>query len=596
MDIPFKLTFFINDFEGELFNKFANTLEDALEDIENYCFSCKELHDIRVKFESNEEDIDLWIEVMDMLPLKSFLDLEVELQRFLPSEETRGIYLNKKSKYNVQELDYSYLLPGVYRIIVTVDKTIKYFAFLKVEPLRINEEQLILMREEVESTLDGLAKEIATKRSLMGQKDNRHKNDLLQRYHFIIANADTFITNLNLILKEPKYKIVKNYISKSIGQPIRSDLKTTKLMQSKFTQTHRIPSYNYEINYNISINNNLKKMIEDILKSVLELENYIKENIQLLINELSIQIKYKSPIDEIERKINILNEQIVKVNQLKANLKFALRKEWILKIESSMKSQDRLPRIPYYRTIYTLYQQLNKDKLISTNPFEYYIYYWKETSKLYEIWGFLKILSMLKESKVLKLNDISGWIFENIDNSKYPLLAPDTKITLTNSEGLKLVVFYDSFIPKPNQEIDSIHNPLISVENSNRPDFRLDIYYQEFFKGSILADFKYRNLGKLGNEDVYINNKYSDQGYNVYSQLIDYSYTRSFYLNTKDKSNFSHFAIKRVFGIFPRKSTESISFISDPVTNIIRCSLSPGMELNKVENEFIEIIEDSIKR
>lgn len=170
MDIPFKLTFYLNDSEGKEFNKFAKTLEEALQNIEDYCFSCKELQDIRVKFESNYTDIDLWIETMDMLPLKSFLDSEVELQRFLPSQETRGLYLNNKSKYNVRQLDYSYLLPGVYRIIVTIGNTDKYFAFLKVEPLRIDKEQLDLMREEVESILNGLAKEIATKRNLMGQK------------------------------------------------------------------------------------------------------------------------------------------------------------------------------------------------------------------------------------------------------------------------------------------------------------------------------------------------------------------------------------------------------------------------------------------
>lgn len=155
-----------------------------------------------------------------------------------------------------------------------------------------------------------------------------------------------------------------------------------------------------------------------------------------------------------------------------------------------------------------MYQQLNKDKLFDVNPFEYYIYYWKETSKLYEIWGFLKILLMLKENEVLNLKEVTGWIFDSPDNSKYPFLAPNTKITLDSSEGLKLVIFYDSFIPKPDQELHSVDNPLISVENSNRPDFRLDIYYKGLFKGSILADFKYRNLGKLGNADVYINNRY----------------------------------------------------------------------------------------
>lgn len=593
MDIPFKLNFFLNDSEGAEFKGFADSLELALEQIDDFSFSCKELQDLRVKFESNVENIDLWIEIMDMLPSESFQDSEEEIQRILPSEEIRGLYLNYKSIYNVNRLDYSYLLPGIYRIIVRENNTDKYFGFLKVDSLRINEEQLSVMRNEVEDILSGLAKEVATKRSITGDNVDYDNNDILQKYHFIVAQADTLIINLKLIISEPRYKIEKIYISKSVGQPVKNDLKTTKLSQSKSRQIHKIPSFNYEVNYNISVNNNFKKMIEQILKDAIVVEDYVDKNIELLAKELKIQTKFKSPVDEIERKIGILSSHQVIIRQLKANLTFTLRQPWIEKLSSNMNNQDKLPRIPYYRSVYSVYQQLNRTGIFEVNPFQNYIYSWKETSKLYEIWGFLRILLMLKENESLKINETSGWIFDSANDKIYPLLTPNTKINLCNLDGLKLIVRYDSFIPKPNDNFNSIEDPLITVENSNRPDFRLDIYYKDIFKGSILADFKYRSLGKLGNPDVYINNRYSDQGYKVYSQLMEYTYAKTFYLNTDSKPKRStDFAVQRVFGIFPRNTNEPISFNTDTVTNIIRCSLSPGVSYDKIEKEFIEIIED----
>ncbi|GIN89465.1 hypothetical protein J22TS1_05160 [Siminovitchia terrae] len=594
MDIPFKLTFYLNDSSGDEFARFSTSLDEVLENVEDYCYSCNELQDLRVRFESKQSGAELWIEIMDMLPEKSFKEYEIEQDHFLPSEDIRGIYLNINSKYNENKLDYSFLLPGIYRIVVTINKSDKYYSFLKVNPLRINEEQLKIMREEVENILNGLAKEVTTKRSIKTSINEFNNNDLLQKYHLLISQSEMLVNNIKLILKEPRYKIVKRYIVKSVDRPTRNDLKTTQLRQSKYNRNNKIPSYIYEIDYNLSVNCNLKKMLEEILKSSLLIDKYINVNIKLLKKEVSVQTKFKSPIDDIERRIKILTQHSSKLKQLKATLTFALENKWIKNIDVHLKNQDKLPRVPFYRTIYSLYLQLNKGNKFEVNPFEYYIYYWKETSKLYEIWGFLKLLLMLKDNKDLDLSETSGWIFDSTDNSRYPLLAPNTKITLNNSEGLKLVLWYDSIISK-DDETTTTDNPLITVANSNRPDFRLDIYYQGLFKGSILADFKYRPLGKLGNPVIYSHNRYSDQGHKVYSQLVDYTYTKTFYLNKNEKSLYADFSTLRVFGIFPRKDNEPTSFITDNMTNIIRCSLSPGVEFNKIEDEFLQIINEAIK-
>gem|GEM_PF-5389740 len=593
MVIPFNLQFFPNQSEGESFKNFAGSLKEALEDIETYSYSCNELQDLRVKFESPVVDAELWIEVMDMLPQHAFIATEFEVQKFLPSNQFRGLFLNYNSKFNEDKTDYSNLLPGIYRIVVSIGKEEKYYAFLKINPLRVGEEQLYLMREEIEEILSGLAKEIATKRITMGAEEQSNTSDILRKYNLLIEQAENLIANLRLILKEPRQKVMKVYHRKASGQATRSDTKTVKMGQNRPEVNSKLYSYNYEFNYDISYNQNLKMIARKIEADVKLVQGYLEENLRLLEEDYLIQSKYNSPTDEIARKIEIVKEHRTKLKQLRANLIFTLNQEWLGKINASMKNQDKLPRIPYYRTIYSVYRKLGEESSLDINPIQHYMYSWKETSRLYEIWGFLRLLMMLKNSEELAIQEASGWIFDKREAEIYPFLEPETKITLTNSEGLKLIIIYDSFIIKHDGESDTIENPLVSIENSNRPDFRVDIYHNGYFRGSILADFKYRSLGKLGNPIVYIKNREADYGFKVYSQLIDYTYTKSFYLNRKEKrKKNADFAVKRVLGIYPKYSEESISFIRDGVTNIVRCSLSPGVEFQQIEDEIIGIISE----
>jgi hypothetical protein len=109
----------------------------------------------------------------------------------------------------------------------------------------------------------------------------------------------------------------------------------------------------------------LKEALKEILKTTILIEKYIYGNIEILINELSLQTKYRSPIEQIERKIKILKEHSVILKQLRANLIFALKKDWIENLDANMKNQDKLPRVPFYRTVYSLYQQLNKGYILT---------------------------------------------------------------------------------------------------------------------------------------------------------------------------------------------------------------------------------------
>ena len=593
MDIPFKLTFYVNQKEGETFSRFNTDFEDALMQIDECSFQCKELNDFRLSFESQKTNLELWIELMDMLPLNQFTQDEKERITFKPSSRIRPLYLNWESKFNTEGIEYSPFLPGTYRITVYEDGVEKYFSFLIVNALHINKEQLDTMRDEIESILSGLAKEVISKQrsSLVINEDS----DIIQKYHFLISKADSLISNLALIKKEPRFNVKKVYISKSLGLPKKNDLKTIKYSQSNLRNSHKVLSYRYELNYNISINRNLKEMLKEILKSISKVESYISGNLEHLEQELRIQTKFKSPIVRISNQREILNKHSKIIKQVKANIQILLKQNWLNDIEANMNNQDRLPRVPYYRSVYYIYQQLKKGLFLELNPFQNYIYVWKESSKLYEIWGFLKILLLLKENSELKINKVSGWIFNEGNNRILPLLGPETVVTLSNSDELEIVLRYDSFIVKYEEEC-TFENPIVTIEANNRPDLRVDIYYKKRFKKCFIIDFKYRNRNKLGSQENYRDNNYGDS-IKVYRQLKAYSEVRSFYLNrNKDsRKKSSSRAITNVFGIFPvrdNKNKDNPFFEVESLSDIIICALSPGLSSTKIENKMVEIIFD----
>lgn len=592
MDIPFKLTFFEGHSNGESFSNFANDFKNAIENEDEYCFSCRELSDFRLLFESDKPNLSLWIEVMDILSIESFNNSERKYERFEPSSEIRPLYLNEKSKYNEQETKYSSLLPGLYRMVVYENNKEKYYSFIKIEPRHINQNQLEIMREEIEMMLNGLAKEVSYSKRLSIYTDN---NELIQKYHFLVAKAELLIINLKLIEKEPKYNINKTYISKIKGQASKSDLYTIKHAQINFKNPHKTLGYKYDLNYNVSVNNNLKEMLQSILKDTTLVVAFLNRNSDRLYEEIQIQSKYKTSTLELVKNYEMLTTHLKKLTQLKANIIFILTRPWLVDLKSDMKNQDKLPRVPYYRTVYALFQQLRQNVTLKLNPLQNYMYSWKETSKLYEIWGFLKFLMMLKEDGKLGITQIRGWIFDNNYEGILPFLDSGTEIILSNNVGLELVVRYDSFIKKAlKYEETSFDNSITTLKNNTRPDMRIDIYYKGHFKKCIIAEFKYRNRASLGSQEQYRLNQHHSI---AYQQIINYTEVRSFYEN-RSKNNplkSSRRAIAQVFAVFPKTDDVNAYFNDESMTDIIICSLSPGMQHDKISERISDIIIDLIE-
>lgn len=107
----------------------------------------------------------------------------------------------------------------------------------------------------------------------------------------------------------------------------------------------------------------------------------------------------------------------------------------------------------------------------------------KRSDVLYELWGWIRLIGMLKEIGPFDMERLS-----------------DEVVRLTNGPRT-LVVSHDVLIPRhPDASTPLV--PLYTLMN-NRPDCRIDFWENGTYYGSHMIDFKYRNGAYLWEEAVY---------------------------------------------------------------------------------------------
>lgn len=593
MDMPFDLEFYNHKPIGEKFDAFSTSREELIVNTNKYTYTVNEAQDLRILFTTSESSSKFYIELMDTMPRECFNDEEDNF--FLPSESIRPLYMNQNSNNNESKLEYPYILPGRYMIKINTERQL-YFAFLDIQSLRISESQLFIMRDEVESVVKGLSKQLYNKNLQFNMNDsNFTDSEIFFKYDTLVQYSNTFLLNINEIADNPYYEIKKKYSLESLNKNIKTDLETIKYKQIRRDITHKIKGYDYKLEYNIPINRELSFILKIILSDIKQVLIFLEEQFNKLLNEKAERKKYKRRTEEITVLINKKNLELKKLKQMRSSANGILAKDWLKDVEnnSSLSNLTHLLKRPSYRMLFSLYKELRKDKEKSNNLMQNYLYYWKETPLLYEIWGFIKMLEVIYSSKY-NFSSSSGWIFDDNNQAKIlPFLDSDTKIHFQNNDGLRFNIYYDSSITR-DPALSSLDNPLFTMYSHNKPDFRLDVYKNDLYKGSLIADFKYRAMDSIGSQNIFKRYNLSGEqgkGYDVYKQLIEYSNCETHYFRTKVKGRYPEKTVKSVWALFPIFEESSPFLVDKHDSTVQRISLSPNGPVEHVRNELENLVD-----
>lgn len=518
-DIPFDLYFKQSNEVIKPIQYFKNETsiseESYIELIEN-----KELY---VTFFSKDKEAKFFFEGLESLP-----ERDVELEdgvAYLPSSSEPVVILKN---------DYYPLIPGMYLIRVELNSN-SYYAMVKIIPNQITNQQWILMKDQVEEHLVGLSQDLIKRKLGVGN----HSRNLIptnQMLQFLIikkhyALVTPAIIDLN---KKANYKIKKIYKMVPIER--------AKIVDEKsYIHRLRFPENQSEIkapihvfNYDLPENRWLKLIVKNIIDFLIEFNTALSHHLEITKIEISslnsFAIYQESTRNVIKEKKEVLNylETTYKTSRKMMNtFQILSYSSWYLEVNEHEKSP--LPHVmnldSRYRSIYQLYRELNHENAeLKLDPA--YALQWKRTDKLYEVWGFIQIINILKEK--LDFIPVNGWIYSAnfLEKSIIPILSSNTAVEF-EKESVKLRLVYDGEIPLVRVETNESTNPIYTTGSNNMPDIRLDIYEENMYMGSLIIDFKYRSKGSIWAKSR-INTRAKTT---TMTQLISYGIScRSYYL------------------------------------------------------------------
>lgn len=265
-----------------------------------------------------------------------------------------------------------------------------------------------------------------------------------------------------------------------------------------------------------------------------------------------------------------------RAQKIRSAIRLAEEAPWF---EEARAAQPLMPdmaalRDPRYAVLYRLRQRLDHpEESLAVSSF--YRFQWKRTDKLYELWCFLTFIKAL---------GAGGWRMESgpalrASGSRYILesLDPGTVIRMKKGDD-EIHLVYDAVIPDTAADTDRDHAPLYTNNPHRRPDMRIDCYSRDGYCGSLVADFKYRDIYKLWND--------GNSGSEIRLQFNAYrDMNTKFYRHMDEKESLRNSRpVKEVWAVFPRETPA----LSDEDYSLRFISLAPGLPSNEKLTKLLE--------
>ena len=301
-------------------------------------------------------------------------------------------------------------------------------------------------------------------------------------------------------------------------------------------------------------------------------ENRFAKSILLALDHILQQFleEIDGPIRRLEEKqaLSRLSLYRRRARRIKDSISRVSRAPWFE--EAGTATEGEVPMTvfmdPRYSVLYRLYKNLS-DPAQSLDVSSFYQFQWKRTDKLYEMWSFLQFIKALTAK---------GWELEEgisviREEGRYRLssLESGTEIKLRR-EGEEVHLTYDGILPASSADTDRENHPLYTNNSHRQPDLRLDYYKGGLYYGSLVADFKYRDLLFLWQDET--RSASLRRQFNAYRDM-----NTRFYRDLDETASLRDSRpVKEVWAVFPRE----IPGKSDEDYSLRFIPLAPGLTGN----------------
>lgn len=472
------------------------------------------------------------------------------------------------------------LVPGYY--VLTVEGGGRsWYGLMEITPKYMGKQSWQDMRDELTDEIrtlsfDFMKKNIHISKALEGALGLN--TSMLLRFYTISSESSVVLSVLDELSHTANARMVLRLKQIRQEEGRRPDPHIRPQHVKERPGAERMPALRAEITRDVEENRFAKSILlalDHILQQFLEeIDGPIRrlEEKQAELRKYTWGLEYKTG----EKALSRLSLYRRRARRIKDSISRVSRAPWFE--EAGTATEGEVPMTvfmdPRYSVLYRLYKNLS-DPAQSLDVSSFYQFQWKRTDKLYEMWSFLQFIKALTAK---------GWELEEgisviREEGRYRLssLESGTEIKLRR-KGEEVHLTYDGILPASSADTDRENHPLYTNNSHRQPDLRLDYYKGGLYYGSLVADFKYRDLLFLWQDET--RSASLRRQFNAYRDM-----NTRFYRDLDETASLRDSRpVKEVWAVFPRE----IPGKSDEDYSLRFIPLAPGLTGNHRLAEELE--------
>ena len=554
-----------------------------------------ERENLFVSFTANEENVYLYIDGLDGYD-SSMLHLDEEGIPCLRSGT------QKFPLYSDENEDYP-LIPADYMVFVKRkgEQNDSIEATLRVRPNNITEDQLDVMRDELNEMVQGLAYD-RTRLShgvKLNEKSGLLATVVLGKFVILKHIVNEFGVTLENLVRRPDQQLERHYREVKSNVHCKQDAKSSRWLLSEQGQRANAAAKSREhpevilgIIYSLTYNTPENRMVLGFLHYVSSQMETVLRAIHCTITEDQRAIETREPYRAFQKSTNhevrALKNKIMSLESMKLDMKkgiFYVQKYMGSPVFKELKPLSdsnhislKIQRDWRYKRVFTWWKQLRAQDLENPLTQDFKVQ-WKRTDVLYEYWCYIKTIIALEHAGY---TPISGWIYDDFHKASqqliFPVLQDDTLVEMVKG-SIRLSVLFNEKMARAKRGALR-NNRILYMEGTNyKPDIRIDVFANKLYSGSIIVDAKYRKRLNIWNNDR-VEDENRPKNMNT---LQNYSNSLKF---VEDPAGVSK-AIK-VIALHPSYGPE-VEDIED--TNVSLVQLRPKVQLTHYSQYLARLIE-----
>lgn len=472
------------------------------------------------------------------------------------------------------------LVPGYY--VLTVEGGGRsWYGLMEITPKYMGKQSWQDMRDELTDEIrtlsfDFMKKNIHISKALEGVLGLNAS--MLLRFYTISSESSVVLSVLDELSHTANARMVLRLKQIRQEEGRRPDPHIRPQHVKERPGAERMPALRAEITRDVEENRFAKSILlalDHILQQFLEeIDGPIRrlEEKQAELRKYTWGLEYKTG----EKALSRLSLYRRRARRIKDSISRVSRAPWFEEAGTAVEGEVPMTVFmdPRYSVLYRLYKNLS-DPAQSLDVSSFYQFQWKRTDKLYEMWSFLQFIKALTAK---------GWELEEgisviREEGRYRLssLESGTEIKLRR-EGEEVHLTYDGILPASSADTDRENHPLYTNNSHRQPDLRLDYYKGGLYYGSLVADFKYRDLLFLWQDET--RSASLRRQFNAYRDM-----NTRFYRDLDETASLRDSRpVKEVWAVFPRE----IPGKSDEDYSLRFIPLAPGLTGNHRLAEELE--------